>query len=85
MPPEGLINIKFLRDVFLGKKRLFKDAEVTRVNVARFKELSGKVALEFVLSDPHLRVYLPEHWSDGKKISREYLWLIIGTMRFDFV
>ena len=84
LPPIDMISLLFLRQIFLGRKKLLKDTEVIRSCVARYKELNAKVALQFCLSDPVLAQYIPDNWKNGKKISREYLWTLISSIRFNF-
>ena len=68
----------------MGNKKLLKDSEVTLPQVTRFKELNAKVALSFVPSSAELKKYIPDSWSNAKKICRQYLWMVIATKKFDF-
>ena len=61
LPPSELINLRFLRQVWLGTKKLMKDSEAVPVVIKRFRELSIKQALEMVLASADLKQYMPDN------------------------
>jgi hypothetical protein len=74
LPPVELINLKFLRQVWLGTKKLMLDTDAMSTIPQRFRELNTKAALAMVLESSDLKQFIPDEWATGKKVSRSYLW-----------
>ena len=70
----------FLRDVFAGKKKLFKKKDVNFVHVPHFDELSVKCLWDDLKKDEEFNVYFQDKYADMRKPNRKYFFDIMNTV-----
>ena len=80
LPPEGLVNKDFLKDVFVGKKQLMKKADVRTIEVPHYEEISVKALYPDLKKDATMMSYLPDKYPAGKSPPREYFFNILNTL-----
>ena len=56
-----------------------------KTEVYRFSEFTFKSTLAMVEGNAEIRSYIPEEWFKSKRGSRDYLWLIMSSKKFDYV
>lgn len=60
--------------------------DVMNLEIPKFKEFNTLFALKSCAQDTTCWTYIPEHWIEvGAKISRRYLWIVLSTVRTEFV
>ena len=60
------MNKDFLKDVLCGKKALMKKADVVKVTVPHYDELSVKALWPSISNDPEFIQYFPEKYPVGR-------------------
>ena len=85
LPPEGLVNKDFLKDVLVGKKQLFKKAEIKDINVPHYDELSVKALYPQFKKDPIFMSYFPDKYPAGKAPPRDYFFNVLNTLYPDYL
>jgi len=74
LPPFDECTMEFLRDALRGIKKLLSNSEVRQVSVPRYKEFNASSLYQSAMSDPSLRVYLPEpNGPRSKPCNRKFL------------
>ena len=70
----------YLKQLLNGQKDFFTLAQIRKVNVPRFRQLSLRTVLEDVESMPLVLKYLPDHLDgDEPPIDREFVFTIVNT------
>ena len=85
LPPEGLVNKDFLKDVLVGKKQLLKKAEVKDITVPHYDELSVKALYPQFKKDPIFMSYFPDKYPVGKAPPRDYFFNILNTLHPEYL
>ena len=85
LPPEGLVNKDFLKDVLVGKKQLFKKAEVKDITVPHYDELSVKALYPQFKKDPIFMSYFPDKYPAGKAPPRDYFFNVLNTLHPEYL
>ena len=85
LPPEGLVNKDFLKDVLVGKKQLFKKVEVKDINVPHYDELAVKALYPQFKKDPIFMSYFPDKYPAGKSPPRDYFFNVLNTLYPDYL
>ena len=85
LPPEGLVNKDFLKDVLVGKKQLLKKAEVKDITVPHYDELSVKALYPQFKKDPIFMSYFPDKYPAGKAPPRDYFFNVLNTLHPEYL
>ena len=85
LPDESVVNKDFLKDVLGGKKQLMKKAEVQRVAVPHYDELSVKNLWPKFNKDAEFLQYFPDKYPAGKGPPRQYFFDILNTIHPDYL
>jgi hypothetical protein len=85
LPPYAFTSMKFLLAYAKGDKKLLKDREIIKTEVYRFKEFSFDKIMDMIKTNGQVRTYIPEEWFTSKRGNRDYLWLVLASLRFEFV
>ena len=85
MPDESVINKDFLKDVLAGNKSLIKKAEVQRVTVPHYDELSVKNLWPNFNKDVEFLQYFPDKYPVGKGPPRQYFFDILNTVHPEYL
>ena len=59
MPEQRYCSMEYLRGVLNGRKKVFKNEEVRKVRVPRYKELTLDKVLAHCVEKPEILSYLP--------------------------
>ena len=84
VPPDGMINKDFFKQVFDGQKRLLGMNEVRRVNVPKYDELSVKNLWPTMSQDPEFMQFFPDVFPKGKIADREYFFNVMNTVHEEY-
>jgi hypothetical protein len=71
--------MSFLKEVLSGKKKVFQNHEILKVNAPRFKELTVAKIFSMVTDQPHILEYLPGD-VEGHKLPRDYLFNVSHSL-----
>ena len=85
MPPEGVINKDFLKQVLRDKKQLLKKCEVQAIQVPHYDELSVKALYPQFKKDAEMMAYFPDHYPVGKAPPREYFFNVLNTVHPEYL
>ena len=85
LPPEGLVNKDFLKDVLTGKKQLYQKSAITPIQVPHYDELSVKALYPQFKEDPIFLSYFPDKYPKDKGPPREYFFNILNTLYPDYL
>ena len=75
-----MVNKDFLKEVLVGKKMLFKKAEVATIEVPQYDELSVKTLWPEFRKDAEFMKYFPSTYPKGKGPPRKYFFDVVNTM-----
>ena len=75
-----MVNKDFLKDVLSGKKMLMKKAEVQKIAVPHYDELSVKALWPQFANDAEFTMYFPDKYPVGKGPPRQYFFDILNTL-----
>ena len=64
--------MSFLKEILSGKKKVFQNHEILKVNAPRFKELTVAKIFAIVTDQLHIFAYFPGE-VEGHKLPRDYL------------
>ena len=79
MPPPGQVNKDFLRQVFVGEKKLLKKKQVEYIHVSHYQELSVKNMWQDLKLDPDFKIYFQDEYPQDRLPSRSYFFDILNT------
>ena len=74
-----------MRQVFAEEKSLLALKHVKAINVPRWPEVCVKVLFEHYKNDPEVMLYLPDKFSKGRTIDRNYFFAVLNTVRPEHV
>ena len=80
LPDDSVVNKDFLKDVLSGKKQLMKKADVQRIAVPHYDELSVKNLWPQFSKDKEFTQYFPDKYPVGKGPPRQYFFDILNTL-----
>ena len=67
----------FLKECLSGRKKLFRNKEITIVNCPRLREFSADRLYEVAIQDSELNKYLPDPTDKGKRpVSRRFVFTV---------
>lgn len=78
------MNKDFLKQVFVGKKKLLGMSEVKRVNVPTYDELSVVNLWPDMQSDATFMLFFPDSFPKGRLPDRTYFFDIMNTVTEEF-
>ena len=77
--------MSYLRSVLNGQKGAFKNSEVRKVKVPRFKQLTLDKVLNVCIGDGDLMRYLPALPDNGEPpCDRDFLFTIVNTLKPEY-
>ena len=77
--------MEFVRALLNGRKRYFKNDELRKVKVPRYKQLTYLKVLDHCTSKPTVMSYIPNQRLDGEPTcDREFLFTILNTLDPDY-
>ena len=85
LPPEGLINKDFLKQVLADEKALIKKSDISYIEVPHYEELSVKALWPQFAEDDLMVRYFPDEYPQGKGPPREYFFNILHTLYPEFL
>ena len=85
MPDDNVVNKDFLKDVLCGKKMLMKKADVEKVTVPHYDELSVKALYPQFSKDATMMAYFPDVYPKGKGPPRDYFFNVLNTLHPDYL
>ena len=85
LPEANCVNKDFLKDVLTGKKQLMKKADVQRITVPHYDELSVKALWPDIKRDPEFTQYFPDTYPAGKGPPRQYFFDILNTIQPEYL
>lgn len=59
--------------------------DVYKVAIIKYKEFSFKAVLAMVTNNKELKSYIPDDLFETKRGSRDYIWMILWSFRFEYV
>ena len=80
-----MVNKDFLKEVFAEKKQLLKKAQVVRIEVPHYDELSVKRLWPEFKKDPEFLQYFPSKYPKDKGPPRDYFFNILNTLYPDYL
>ena len=80
LPDENVVNKDFLKDVLSGKKALMKKADVIKITVPHYDELSVKALWPHLSKDAEFMQYFPDKFPPGRGPPRKYFFDILNTL-----
>ena len=70
----------FLKQLLGGKKKFFKNADVSPVNVPRYKKLSLKCVIQHIHQRADIKVYIPDGLDlEDPQIDRGFIFTVMNT------
>ena len=85
LPERRYCTMEFVRAVMNGRKRYFKNEEVRKVRVPRYKQLTYQRVIEYCNEKPNIMRYLPNQRLDGEPTcDREFLFTILNTIEPEY-
>lgn len=86
LPPYELTDVNYFKELIQGSKLALNQQDTNNIKVTKFNELSTATALEQIQHDEELARYVPSHWfKDKARRSRDFLWLVLSSLRPDYV
>ena len=79
------MNKDFLKDVLAGKKMLLKKAEVEKITVPHYDELSVKALWPSLAKDKEFTVYFPDKYPKDKGPPRQYFFDVLNTVHPEYL
>ena len=77
--------MEFLRAIMNGNKKYFTNAQVKRVKVPKFKELTQAKVFDYIKGKPNIVCYLPFIRCDGEPtVDRDFMFSILNTIEPDY-
>ena len=77
--------MEFIRALLNGRKRYFKNDELRKVKVPRYKQLTFAKVLDHCAGKPTVMAYLPNQRLDGEPTcDRDFLFTILNTLEPDY-
>jgi len=80
MLPYDMCTKDTLKEIFAGKKKLFRIRDVKFIEVPRYDEISVKNLYDRLVGLDGMKDYYPSKYPKGKICDREYLFNIANTM-----
>ena len=81
LPERRFCSMDFLRGVLNGRKSVFKNSEVQRVKVPRYKQLTLEKVMQHCLDKPKILRYLPDFpVTSEAPCDREFLFTVVNTI-----
>ena len=74
-----------MKDVLCGKKALMKKADVVKVTVPHYDELSVKALWPGISKDPEFIKNFPEKYPVGRGPPRQYFFDILNTLHPEYL
>jgi len=75
-----MMSHQMLKDVFCGKKKLFKLNEVKFIHAPKYDEISVKSLYPKFIQLDGMNLYFPDKYAKGKQADREYMFNIANTL-----
>ena len=69
-----------LKEIFAGKKKLFKLKDVKFIAVPKYDEISVKKLYNKLIELDNMKDYFPNKYPKGRQCDREYLFNITNTI-----
>ena len=77
--------MEYLRGVLNGRKQVFKNDEIRKVCVPRYKELTTEKVLQHCIGQTKILRYLPSFPLNGESpVDREFLFTVVHTVEPDY-
>ena len=81
MPERRYCTMEYLRGVLNGRKKVFKNEEVRKVRVPRYKELTVDKVMTHCVEKSEILSYLPDLPENGEPhVDRDFLFTIVNTV-----
>ena len=75
-----------MQKVMTGEALVFRNSEVRRLVIPKCPELAISKVWPILSTIPRFNLYFPEEWAANfKKVDRDFMWDIAGTLDGDFV
>ena len=85
LPERRYCTMEYIRALLNGRKRYFKNDELRKVKVPRYKQLTFTKVLDYCSGKPTMMSYLPNQRLDGEPTcDREFLFTILNTLDPDY-
>ena len=85
LPDESIVNKDFLKEVLAGNKALLKKADVRRVQVPHYDELSVRRVFPMFKADKVFQQYFPSSYPKDKGPPRQYFFDVLNTLYPDYL
>ena len=85
LPERRFCSMEFIRALLNGRKRYFKNDELRKVKVPRYKQLTYQRVIEHCAGKPTVMSYLPNQRLDGEPTcDRDFLFTILNTLEPEY-
>ena len=85
LPERRYCTMDFVRALLNGRKRYFKNEELRKVKVPRYKQLTYTRVLDHCSAKPTVMSYIPNQRLDGEPTcDRDFLFTILNTLEPDY-
>ena len=80
-----MITKDFLKSVFSEQRKLLKLADLRKISVPKYRELSVNNLWPIIRNDFEVWIYFPNDLPAGREPDREYTFNVLNTIRPEFV
>ena len=80
MPPYEMFTKDFVKEIYQGKKKLLKLADIRLISVVKYDELSVKALYDKLLKLKGMPLYFPAKYPKGRKCDRDYMFNVANTL-----
>ena len=88
MPRLDNCPLNFLQQVVQGKKRLFQQSSIKRIEAKKWPEFSIKEIWPHALTNESFLIHMPDGWTieeGGRMPEKDYVWGVVCTLEYDWV
>ena len=84
MPPESMLNAKWLKQILSGDKKLLKAKEARHCNPPKYDEISVANLYNECIAMEGMADYFPDEYPKGRQCSREYFFTILASLHPEY-
>ena len=80
-----MLNKGWMKEIFAGRKKLFKRIKVDFIDVPKYDEISVKALYDKLITFEGMSFYFPVKYPKGRQADRDYFFNIANTLHPDVV